>query len=159
IASVPLSSPILRALSFAHADLLPSPKRFRSPESATDLEDSSAESSEPSRSKRTDLEMDVDVERSDMIDIDPEIQLKINECPVEVRVDRVTHLVVADDILEPAQEGAVEVIESVQRDHGHKIIATGQQSADMLERIRELERDNRILKDVMDVASQRVAQS
>ncbi|GJV61013.1 putative reverse transcriptase domain-containing protein [Tanacetum coccineum] len=29
--------------------------------------------------------------------------------PVEVRVDRVTHLVVADDILEPAQEGAIEV--------------------------------------------------
>ncbi|GKF23502.1 hypothetical protein Tco_0075824, partial [Tanacetum coccineum] len=29
--------------------------------------------------------------------------------PVEVRVDRVTHPVVADDIPEPAQEGAVEV--------------------------------------------------
>ncbi|GKF06836.1 hypothetical protein Tco_0037504, partial [Tanacetum coccineum] len=29
--------------------------------------------------------------------------------PVEVRVDRVTHLVVAEDIPEPAQEGAVEV--------------------------------------------------
>ncbi|GKF84603.1 hypothetical protein Tco_0249501 [Tanacetum coccineum] len=68
---------------------------------------------------------------------------------------------VADDIPEPAQEGAVEVtyetlgdlvqrfhdhteeipvhrvqvIESVQRDQGHRIVATGQQSADMLERI------------------------
>ncbi|GKD27713.1 hypothetical protein Tco_1233927 [Tanacetum coccineum] len=73
---------------------------------------------------------------------------------VEVRVDRVTHPVVADDISEPAQ-----VIESVQRDQGHRIVATGQQSADMLERIGELERDNRRLRDMMDVASQRVARS
>ncbi|GKF77408.1 hypothetical protein Tco_0229878, partial [Tanacetum coccineum] len=102
--------------------------------------------------------------------------------PFEVRVDRITHPVVADDIPEPAQEGAVEVtyetlgdlfqrfhdhnkeipvhriqvIESVQRDQGHRIVATGQQSADMLERIQELERDNRRLRDIMDVESQRV---
>ncbi|GKE85226.1 hypothetical protein Tco_1558968, partial [Tanacetum coccineum] len=97
--------------------------------------------------------------------------------PVEVRVDIVTHPVVADDIPEPAQEGAVEVtyetlgdlvqrfhdhtkeilvhrmqaIESVQRDQGHQIVATGQQSADMLERIQELEWDNRGLRDIVDV--------
>ncbi|GJW03601.1 reverse transcriptase domain-containing protein [Tanacetum coccineum] len=210
--------------------------RIRSPESATDLEgcsedsfepyvpreaglgvDFEDESSEPSRSRGTDLEEDVDVVRSDGIDIDPEIQAEIDECIayadalrdrgidarvvveaidreeietgmrglVEVRVDRVTHPVVADDIPEPAQEGAVEVtyetlgdlvqrfhdhteeipvhrvqaIESVQRDQGHRIVATGQQSADMLERIRELERDNRRLRDMMDVASQRVTRS
>ncbi|GKB74741.1 putative reverse transcriptase domain-containing protein [Tanacetum coccineum] len=214
-ASVPLSSPTLGALSYARADLLPSPKRIRSPETATDLEgcsedsfepyvpreaglgvDFEDESSESSRHRGTDLEMDVDVVRSDGIDIDPEIQAEIDECiayadalrdrgidarvvveaidreeietgmrgPVEVRVDRVTHPVVAEDIPEPAQEGAVEVtyetlgdlvqrfhdhteeipvhrvqvIESVQRDQGHRIVATGQQSADMLERIREL---------------------
>ncbi|GJT17554.1 hypothetical protein Tco_0876260 [Tanacetum coccineum] len=57
-ASVPLSSPIPGALSSARADLLPSPKRIRSPKSATDLEVSSAESSEPSRYRGTDLEMD-----------------------------------------------------------------------------------------------------
>ncbi|GJV18904.1 hypothetical protein Tco_1367924 [Tanacetum coccineum] len=217
-ASVPLSSPIPGALSYARADLLPSPKRIRSPESATDLEVSSAEGSEPSRYRGTDLEMDDDVERSDGIDIDPEIQAEIDECiayadalrvrgidarvvveavdreeietgargPVEVRVDRVTHPVIADDIPEPAQEeGAVEVtyetlgdlvqrfhdhteeipvhrvqaIESVQRDQGHMIVATGQQSADMLERIRELERDNMRLRDMIDVASQRVTRS
>ncbi|GKC11823.1 hypothetical protein Tco_1008605 [Tanacetum coccineum] len=39
------------------------------------------------------------------------------------------------------------------------IVATRQQSANMLERIRKLEWDNRILRDMMDVASQRVAQS
>ncbi|GJX34075.1 hypothetical protein Tco_0245632 [Tanacetum coccineum] len=39
------------------------------------------------------------------------------------------------------------------------MIAIGKQSADMLERIRELEWDNRRLRDLMDVASQRVARS
>ncbi|GKE34077.1 hypothetical protein Tco_1453399, partial [Tanacetum coccineum] len=84
---------------------------------------------------------------------------------------------VADDILELAQEGAVEVtyktlgdlvqrfhdhteeilvhrdqvIESVQRDQGHKIVATGHQSDDMLEKIKELERTNKRLKDIVDV--------
>ncbi|GJU00351.1 hypothetical protein Tco_1110689, partial [Tanacetum coccineum] len=39
------------------------------------------------------------------------------------------------------------------------IVAIGQQRANMLERIRELERDNRRLRDMMDVASQRVSRS
>ncbi|GJT20193.1 putative reverse transcriptase domain-containing protein [Tanacetum coccineum] len=67
-----------------------------SPETATDLEDCSKdrfepyevglgvdfedESSEPSRSRGADLEIDVDVVRSDGIEIDPEIQAEINEC-------------------------------------------------------------------------------
>ncbi|GJY09157.1 hypothetical protein Tco_0377342 [Tanacetum coccineum] len=233
ITFVPLSLPTLGALSYARADLLRSPKRIRRSESATDLEgcsedsfepyvprevglgvDFEDESSEPSRSRGADLEMDVDVVRNEGIEIDPEIQEEIDECfayadalrdkgidarvvveaidreeikmgmrgPVEVRVDKVTHPVVADDIPEPAQEGAVEVtyetlgdlvqrfhdhteeilvhrihvIESVQRDQGHRIVATGQQSADILERIQELERDNRRLKDIVDVESQRV---
>ncbi|GKD52017.1 hypothetical protein Tco_1280993, partial [Tanacetum coccineum] len=131
----------------------PSPKRIRNPETATDLEGCSEDSFEPyvpreaglgvnfedesselSRLIGTDLEMDVDVVRSDGIDIDPEIQAEIDECiayvdalrdkgidarvvvkaidqeeiemsmrdPVEVRVDRVTYPVVADDIPEPA---------------------------------------------------------
>ncbi|GJS86528.1 putative reverse transcriptase domain-containing protein [Tanacetum coccineum] len=58
---------------------------------------------------------------------------------------------VANDILETAQEGAIE------RDQEHKIVATGQQSADMLERIQKLERDNRRLRDIMDVESLRLA--
>nr|GEV95125.1 hypothetical protein [Tanacetum cinerariifolium] len=208
-AFIPLSSPMPRALSYAHPDLLPSPKRIRSPESATDLEDCSEDSfesyvprevglgvdfedksTEPSRSRGTDLEMDVDVERSNGIEIEPKIQAEIDECiayadalrdkgidarvvveaidredietcmrgPVEVRVDRVTYLVVADDIPEPAQEGATEVTyetlgDLVQRFHDHteEIL-----SADMLERIQELEWDNRRLGDMMDVESQRV---
>ncbi|GJZ90900.1 hypothetical protein Tco_0662827 [Tanacetum coccineum] len=230
-ASVLLSSPILGALSYARVDLLPSPKRIRSLETATDLEgcledsfesyvpreaglgvDFEDESFESSRHRGTDLDKDVEVVRSDGIYIDPEILAEIDECiayadalrdrgidarvvveaidreeiktsmrgPVEVRVDRVTHPVVAEDIPEHAQEGAVEVmyetlgdlvqrfhdhteeiqaIKSVQRDQGHRIVATRQQSADMSERIQELEQDNMRLRDMMDVASQRVARS
>ncbi|GKD54410.1 hypothetical protein Tco_1287797, partial [Tanacetum coccineum] len=201
VASILLSSPTLGALSYARVDFLPSPKRVRSPETATDLEGYSEDSFEPyvpreaglrvefkdkssktSRSRGTDLEMDVNVERSDGIEIDLEVQADIDECiayadalrdrridsrvvveaidreeikmgmrgPVEVIVDRVTHPVVADDIPKPNQEGAIE---------GHRIVATGQQSADMLERIGELERENMRLRDMMDVASQRVARS
>ncbi|GJT83246.1 hypothetical protein Tco_1057588 [Tanacetum coccineum] len=234
--SVPLSSPTLGELSYTRADLLPSPKRIRSPKTTMDLEGCSEDSFDPyvprevrlgvnfedesfesSRHRGTNLEMDVEVMRSDGIDIDLEIQAEIDECiayadalrdggidarvvveaidqeeietdvrgPVEVRVDRVTHPVVADDIPEPAQEGAVEityktlgdlvkrfhdhteeipvrrvqVIKSIQRDQGYMIIATGQQSTDMLGRIGELERDNRRLRDMMGVASQRVARS
>ncbi|GJV18100.1 hypothetical protein Tco_1363423 [Tanacetum coccineum] len=87
------------ALSPIRADLIPSPKRIRSPETATDLEgcskdsfepyvprevglgvDIEDESSEPSRSRGADLEMDVDVVRGDRIEIDPEIQAEIDEC-------------------------------------------------------------------------------
>ncbi|GKD31745.1 putative reverse transcriptase domain-containing protein [Tanacetum coccineum] len=199
VASVPLSSPTLGALSYARADLLPSPKRIRSPETATDLEGCSKDSFEPyvpreaglgvdfedessdsSRSRGNNLKMDVDVERSDGIEIDPGVQAEIDEyfayadalrdIGIDARVvveaidreeikmgvrglveDRVTHPVVADDIPELAHEGAVEVIESVQRDQGHRIVAAGQQSADMLERIGELERDNMRLRDIVDV--------
>ncbi|GKD85044.1 hypothetical protein Tco_1356198, partial [Tanacetum coccineum] len=99
VASVPLSSPTLGALSYARADLLPSPKRIRSPETAKDLEDCLEDSFEPyvprevelgvdfedesfelSRSRGADLVMDVDVVRSDGIEIDPEIQAEIDEC-------------------------------------------------------------------------------
>nr|GFB37716.1 hypothetical protein [Tanacetum cinerariifolium] len=62
------------ALSSARADLLPSPKRIMSSDYVTDLEDSSAESSESSMSRETKLEIDVDIKRSDGIDIDLEIQ-------------------------------------------------------------------------------------
>ncbi|GJU95528.1 putative reverse transcriptase domain-containing protein [Tanacetum coccineum] len=98
-ASVPLSSPTLGSFSYARANLLSSPKRIRSSKTATDLEGCSEdsfepyvpreaglgvdfvdESSESSRHRGTDLEMDVDVVRSDGIDIDPEIQAEIDEC-------------------------------------------------------------------------------
>ncbi|GKA64329.1 putative reverse transcriptase domain-containing protein, partial [Tanacetum coccineum] len=206
-ASIPLSSPTLGTLSYARANLLPSPKRIRSPKTVTDLKgysedsfepyvpreaglgvDFEDESSESFRHRGTDLEMEVEVVRGDGIDIDPEIQAEIDECiayadalrdrgidarvivkaidreeiktgvrgPVEVRVERVTHPVVADDILEPAQEGAVEVTYETLGDLDR---SDQEECVDMSERIQELERDNMRLRDMMDVASQRVTRS
>ncbi|GJS78733.1 reverse transcriptase domain-containing protein [Tanacetum coccineum] len=135
-ASVLLSSPILGALSYARANVLPSPKRIRSLETAMDLEgcledsfdpyvprkaglgvDFEDESSESSRHKGTDLDMDVDVVRSDGIDIDPEIQAEINECITYADALR-------DRGIDARMEGAVEVTyetlgDLVQRFHDH----------------------------------------
>ncbi|GJV09414.1 hypothetical protein Tco_1347070 [Tanacetum coccineum] len=207
--SVPVSSPIPRALSSVRADLLPPPKRIRSSDSVTDQEVSSDKISESFVLRETSLRDDIDVGGSDKLysepDIDLEIQAEIDKCiayanalraegidarvvvetvareevktsargTIGVRVDRVTHLVVSNDIPEPAQEERaidgtyetlgdlvqrfhdhtveipvhrVQVIDSIQRDQGHRIVATGQQSAVLLERISELERDNIRLK-------------
>ncbi|GKE94301.1 hypothetical protein Tco_1579156 [Tanacetum coccineum] len=167
--SVPLSSPTLGALSYARVDMLTFYHHLRG-------------------LGRTDLEIDVDVVRSDGIDINPEIQAEIDECfayedalrdrgidarvvvkgidreeietgvrgLVEVRVYKVTHPVIANDIPEPAQEGAVEVTyktlgDLVQRFHDH----TKEISVHRV----QLEHDNRKLRDMMDVLSQRVARS
>nr|GEX15784.1 retrovirus-related Pol polyprotein from transposon TNT 1-94 [Tanacetum cinerariifolium] len=72
-ASIPLSLPIPGALSYTCADHLPSPKRIRSSEIATNLEDCLEDRFEPYVPRGTDLEMDVDVVRSDGIEIDHEI--------------------------------------------------------------------------------------
>ncbi|GJR00827.1 reverse transcriptase domain-containing protein [Tanacetum coccineum] len=102
--------------------------------------------------------------------------------PVEVRVERVTHPVMPEDIPEPAQEGAVEVtyetlgdlvqrfhdhteaipvhriqtIEGVQREQGHRIVGVESAVIALTERLAELERDNRRLRGTMSVESQRV---
>ncbi|GKD04455.1 hypothetical protein Tco_1179429 [Tanacetum coccineum] len=122
--SVSALPPIVGALSPVHADLTPSPKRIRSPESATDLEgcleDSfepyvprevglvvnvEDESSEQSRFRGTDIEMDDDVERSDRMGINP-VEAVIEACfdfadifrasGVDVRAEVVT--VAQDDV-------------------------------------------------------------
>ncbi|GJR86203.1 hypothetical protein Tco_0210214 [Tanacetum coccineum] len=97
--------PVSRALSLVCADLIPSPKRIRSPEEVglgVDVED---ESSKQSRSRGTDIEVDDDVERSDGIDIGP-VEAVIKACfdfadiirasGVDVRVEAVT--VARDDV-------------------------------------------------------------
>nr|GEX74323.1 hypothetical protein [Tanacetum cinerariifolium] len=148
------------------ADLLPLPKRIRSPESTTDLEVGSEEGSESSRYRGTYLEIDDDVERSDDIDIDLEIQTEIDVCIAYADALSVkgtnARVVVESRFHDHTKEipvHCVHAIESVQRDQGHKIVVIGKQSANMLERIKELERDNMRLRDMMDVASQRVTQS
>ncbi|GKC72051.1 hypothetical protein Tco_1117934, partial [Tanacetum coccineum] len=102
--------------------------------------------------------------------------------PVEVRVERVTHPVMPEDIPEPAQEGAVEAtyetlgdlvqrfhdhtqaipihrihaIEGVHREQGHRMVGVESAVIALTERIAELERDNRRLRDTVSVESQRV---
>ncbi|GJY53034.1 hypothetical protein Tco_0444698, partial [Tanacetum coccineum] len=167
--SVPALPLVFGALSPVRADLIPSPKRIRSLETATDLEsclensfepyvprevglgvDVEDESSEPSRSRGADLEMDVDVVRSDGIEINPEIQAEINECfayadalrdrgiDARVVVEAVARddvetgtrdpIVVSDDgdtppvVPEAIPVHRIQVIKGVQREQGHKIV-------------------------------------
>ncbi|GKE59224.1 hypothetical protein Tco_1498409 [Tanacetum coccineum] len=149
-ASLHLSSPIPGALSYARADLLPSPKRIRSFEFATDLEVSSAKGSEPSRYRGTDLEMDDDVVRSDEIDIYPEIQADINEVIAYANALRdrgIDTIVVVEAVDREEIETGVRGPVEVRVDRVTHLV------------IKELERDNMRLRDMMDVASQGVARS
>ncbi|GKA18068.1 putative reverse transcriptase domain-containing protein [Tanacetum coccineum] len=201
--SVSASPLVVGALSPVRADLIPSPKRIRSLESATDLEgcsddsfepyiprevglgvDVEDESSEQSRSRGTDIEVDDDVERSDGMDIDP-VEAVIKACfdfadiirasGVDVRVEAMTVarddvetgtrdlIVVSDDgytppvVPEVIPELAQEgVIEVVQREQGHRIVGVESAVTALTKRIAELERDNRRLRGTTSVESQRV---
>ncbi|GKD75642.1 hypothetical protein Tco_1333924, partial [Tanacetum coccineum] len=164
--SVLLSSPTLGALSFVRADLLPPRKRVMN---GFDVERSDEPHSEPDIDSEVQAEIDecityTDALRARGIDVRVEVVTVARNVvetstkgTVVVSNDRVTHPVVPDDIYEPAQEeGAVEVIESIQRDQGHMIIASSQQGTVMSDRISELEQDNTRLRGMLDVASQRV---
>nr|GEU39848.1 hypothetical protein [Tanacetum cinerariifolium] len=115
------------------------------------------------------------------LDIDPEIQAEINECIAyadSLRTEGIDARIVVETVAREEEERAIEVahemfgdmvqrfhdhtveipvyrvhvIKSIRRDQGHKIIATGQQSAIQSERINKLERDNTTLRGMMDVA-------
>ncbi|GKD94579.1 putative reverse transcriptase domain-containing protein, partial [Tanacetum coccineum] len=98
-----------------------------------DFED---ESTDPSRSRGTDLEIDVDVERSDEIKIDPEIQAEIDEyfayadalrdrwIDARVKVEAIDREEIETGMRGPVKEGAVEVTyetlgDLAQRFHDH----------------------------------------
>nr|GEU63329.1 putative reverse transcriptase domain-containing protein [Tanacetum cinerariifolium] len=67
--------------------------------------------------------------------------------PRETRVKRVTHLAMPEDIPEPAQEGTTE---------GHRIIRVESTVTALTERVAEMERDNKRLRGITSVKSQRV---
>ncbi|GJX42020.1 putative reverse transcriptase domain-containing protein [Tanacetum coccineum] len=141
--SVPVSSPVPRKLSPARADLLPSPKRIRSSDDVTDLEVSSARSSEPSRSRGTDFR-DVNNEKRELMCLtaEPVIgEFVTGSRRLRIIRARCRQVMVSDD--------------GDTHHMGHKIVASSQQSTVLLERIRELEWDNTRLRGMMDVASQR----
>nr|GFA40388.1 hypothetical protein [Tanacetum cinerariifolium] len=75
--------------------------------------------------------------------------------PRETRVERVTHPAMPEDIPEPTQEGAVQVIEGVQREQGHRITRVESAFTALTKRVTELERDNKRLRGTASVESQR----
>ncbi|GJV86584.1 hypothetical protein Tco_1530522 [Tanacetum coccineum] len=182
--SVPALSPVSGALSPVRADLIPSPKRVKDSGYQTDVEVDPREIS-----LRDDAIVRVNALRDRGIDarvvveaIDRDETETGVRGPVEVRVERVTHPVMPEDIPEPAQEGAVEVtyetlgdlvqrfhdhtqaipvhriqaIEEVQREQGHRMVGVESAVIALTERIAELERDNMRLRGTMSVESQRV---
>ncbi|GJZ80453.1 hypothetical protein Tco_0645447, partial [Tanacetum coccineum] len=197
------------ALSPLCADLIPSPKRVRDSGYSADVEVDPRETSLRDDvivrgKKEPHLEQDIDPEIQAEIDecftyvdalrdkgIDARVVVEAVDReesetgargPVEVRVERVTHLVMPEDIHEPAQEGAagstyetlgdlvqkfhdhtqvipvhrVQVIEGIQREQGHRIIRVESAVTALTERIAELERDNKRLRGTASVESQRV---
>ncbi|GJQ98135.1 hypothetical protein Tco_0009274 [Tanacetum coccineum] len=207
--SVPALSPVSGALSPVYADLILSPKRVKDSGYLADVEVDPREISfrDDAIARASDephLEQDIDPEIQAEIDeciayanalrdrgIDARVIVEAvdrNETetgvrgPVKVRVNRVTHLAMPEDIPEPAQEGAVEVtyetlgdlvqrfhdhtqaipvhriqaIEGVQREQGHRIVGVESAVTALTERVAELERDNRRLRGTVSVESQRV---
>nr|GEW65657.1 hypothetical protein [Tanacetum cinerariifolium] len=75
--------------------------------------------------------------------------------PRETRVERVTHPTMPKDIPEPTQEGAIQVIEGVQREQGHRIVGVESAVTALTERVAELERDNMRLRDTASIESHR----
>ncbi|GJX80027.1 putative reverse transcriptase domain-containing protein [Tanacetum coccineum] len=178
--SVPALSPVSGALSPVRADLIPSPKRVRDSGYLTDVEVDHRETSlrddaivrvsdEPHLEQDSDPEIQAEIDEcfayADALrdrGIDARVVVETIDRdetetgvrgPVEVRVERVTHPVMPEDIPEPAQEGSVEVtyetlgdlvqrfhdhtqaipdhriqaIEGVQREQGHRIDGVDQQ--------------------------------
>ncbi|GKC37810.1 hypothetical protein Tco_1050194, partial [Tanacetum coccineum] len=207
--SVPALSHVSKALSLVRADLIPSPKRVKDSGYLTDVEVDPREISLRDDaivrvSDEPHLEQDIDPEIQAEIDkciayadalrdggiyarvvveaVDRDETETGMRGPVEVRVKRVTHPAMPEDIPEPAQEGAVEVtyetlgdlvqrfhdhtqaipvhriqaIEGVQREQGHRIVGVESAVTALTERVAELERDNRRLRGTMSVESQRV---
>ncbi|GJU65965.1 hypothetical protein Tco_1252224 [Tanacetum coccineum] len=132
---VPLSSPVLEALSFVRVDLLPLHKRIRSSDSAIDLEDCSDESSKSSVPRDTSLRDDAEIDKC----IAYTDALRAGGIVVRVVVETA-----AREEVETSARGMVEVrVNKVT----HPV-----KSAVQSKRISELERDNTRLRGMLDVA-------
>ncbi|GJT11350.1 hypothetical protein Tco_0858392 [Tanacetum coccineum] len=180
---VPTLAPVFRALSPDRTDLIPSPKRIRSPESATDLEGCSEDSFEPYVPREVRLGVDI-MRMKSLLSVTvarDDVETSARD-PIVVSDDEDTPPVVPEVIPEPAQEGAagstyetlgdlvqrfhdhteaipvhrIQVIEGVQREQGRRIVGVESAVTALTERIAELERDNSRLRGTASVESQRV---
>nr|GEV49119.1 reverse transcriptase domain-containing protein [Tanacetum cinerariifolium] len=207
--SVPALLPVSGALSRVLADLIPSPKRVRDSGYLADVEVGPRETSlrddviaigsdEPHLEQYIDPEIQTEIDECfayadalrdrgidarvvvEVVDRD-EIETDVKG-PVEVRVERITHHAMPEDIPEPTQEGAIEVtyetlgdlvqrfydhtqailvhriqvIEGIQREQGRRIVRVESTVTALTERVAELERDNRRLRGTASVESPRV---
>nr|GFB82559.1 hypothetical protein [Tanacetum cinerariifolium] len=208
--SVPALSLVFEALSLVCADLIPSPKRVRDSGYLADVKVDPRETSlrddvivrgsdEPHIDQDIDQEIQAEIDecisyadalRDRRIDarvvveaVDREESEAGTKGPVEVRVERITHLAMPEDTSELAQEERavectyetleslvqrfhdhtvailvhpVQVIEGVQREQGRRIIRVESAVTALTKRIVELERDNRRLRGIASVEGQRV---
>ncbi|GJV77904.1 hypothetical protein Tco_1509488 [Tanacetum coccineum] len=160
--SVPALLPTSGALSPVCVNLIPSPKRVRDSDYLADVEVDSRESSEPSRSRGTNVGVDDDIKRVDESHSKPEIEPATQEAVQEERaaegtyetlgsmVQRFHHNTVAIPV------HRVQVIEGVQREHGRRIIRVESAVNALTKRIVELKRDNKRLRGIASVEGQRV---
>ncbi|GKC69267.1 hypothetical protein Tco_1115150 [Tanacetum coccineum] len=157
-ASVSLSSPTLGALSYERADLLPSPVRIRIPETTTDLEGCLDDSFEPyvlrgtmgliltprSRHRLTSVSLMRMLLRV-MVGLTFRVVVRLFDRE-EMRTS-MRRLVSFHDHIEEIPVCRVQIIESVQRDQGTRILADRtSRSADILEKIESWRGNNRALK-------------
>ncbi|GKD48366.1 hypothetical protein Tco_1277342 [Tanacetum coccineum] len=200
--SIPTLSPVFGALSPVRADLIPSPKRVKDSGYLADVEVDPMISLRDDAIVRVSdephLEQDIDPEIQAEIDeciayadalrdkwIDARVIVEAVDRdetdtgvrgPVEVRVKRVTHPAMPEDIpavvftyetlgdlvqrfhdhTQAIPVYRIQAIEGVQREQGHMIVGVESAVTTLIERVAELERDNRRLKGTVSVESQRV---
>ncbi|GKB33529.1 hypothetical protein Tco_0872930 [Tanacetum coccineum] len=166
--SVPALPPVSGALSLICADLIPSPKRIRSPETATDLEGCLEDSFEPYVPREVGLGVDVEDESSEQsrtsgVDVRVEVVTVSRDDvetgtrdPIIVSDDGDTPHVRFHDHTEAIPVHRIQVIEGVKREQGHRIVGVESTVTTLTERVAELERDNRRLRGTASVESQRV---
>nr|GEY20537.1 reverse transcriptase domain-containing protein [Tanacetum cinerariifolium] len=144
---VPTLLPVSRALSPICADLIPSPKRVMDSGYLADVEVGPRETSLRDDVIARDALRDRGIDARVVVEAVDRDEIKTGmRGPVEVRVKRITHPAMPEDIPEPTQEGAVE---------GHRIVEVELAVTALTERVAELKRDNMRLRGTASVESQR----
>nr|GEW97675.1 putative reverse transcriptase domain-containing protein [Tanacetum cinerariifolium] len=155
--AVPALPPVSGALYPIRADLIPSLMRVRDFGYLEDVEVEPRETTLRDGVIVRDALRDRGIDARVVVEAADRDEIKTGvRGPIEVRVERITHPAMPKDIPEPTQEGAVEVIESVEREQGHRIVGVESEVTVLTERVAELERDNRRLRGIASVESQRV---
>ncbi|GKE75128.1 hypothetical protein Tco_1537169, partial [Tanacetum coccineum] len=155
--SVPALLLVSGALSTVRADLIPLPKRIKDSGYLADVEVDPREISLRDDAIVMDALRDRGIDARVVVEaIDRDETETGVRSPIEVRVERVTHLVMPEDILEPAQEGAVEATYETLGDLVQRMAGVKSAVIALTKRIAELERDNMRLRGTVSVESQRV---